>query len=162
MADIFDQINTDIFDDVELDPKDDVLLSEELGEMIREEIKKIPMGEIISDERGRNEKILAAVKAALTKDISATKEKNKKEIEKLKTEMEDFKGKMREKYSDLRNQMLSAPKYEFGGFPLARDSYTTSNVTPTFTLDPTTSTIDDLYNVVGTIIRTLQGSSLIR
>lgn len=42
------------------------------------------------------------------------------------------------------------------------DAYTTSNVTTTRNLDPTTSTIDDLYNVVASLIVSLQGAGIIQ
>lgn len=42
------------------------------------------------------------------------------------------------------------------------DVYTTSNVTTTRNLDPTTSTIDDLYNVVASLIQSLQGAGIIQ
>lgn len=42
------------------------------------------------------------------------------------------------------------------------DVYTTSNVTTKRTLDPTTSTIDDLYNTVASLIVSLQGAGIIQ
>ena len=42
------------------------------------------------------------------------------------------------------------------------DVYTTNNVTTTRTLDPTTSTIDDLYNFVGSLIQSLQGAGIVQ
>lgn len=42
------------------------------------------------------------------------------------------------------------------------DAYTTSNVTTTRTLDPTTSSIDDLYNVVASLIVSLKGAGIIQ
>lgn len=42
------------------------------------------------------------------------------------------------------------------------DVYTTSNVTTTRTLDPTTSTIDNLYNALASLIISLQGAGIIQ
>lgn len=42
------------------------------------------------------------------------------------------------------------------------DQYTTSNVTTTRTLDPTTSSVDALYNVLASLIVSLQGAGIIQ
>lgn len=42
------------------------------------------------------------------------------------------------------------------------DAYTTANVTTTRALDPTTSTIDDLYNVLASLIVSLKGAGILQ
>lgn len=49
-----------------------------------------------------------------------------------------------------------------GGGGTSSDVYSTSNVTTTRNLDPTTSSIDDLYNVLASLIQSLQGAGIIQ
>lgn len=53
-------------------------------------------------------------------------------------------------------------KWKAGSGSSSSDVYTTSNVTTTRALNPTTSSIDALYNVVASLIVSLQGAGIIQ
>lgn len=116
MTDAFDDI--DEFDLVELDSEDKVLYSKELKDLLRREIAKAMNGipQMISKENERQRRMHDTLKSSVLNDI----EKKTAEIEKQLRASQEASSqaidKIRERYDDLRNNILSAPQYQFGGF----------------------------------------------
>lgn len=192
--DIFDRIKLDIFDRVELPVEQKVAFSQEMGELVRDEIRKeiakIPVGKIIARvmerELEKQEAANGLIKASVSREIQKAKGEVKNEIAALKKEETEALEKIRAKYSDLKNGLLSQPAYQFGGFappnPLnhtgeflkntdgtwqglqwaaggggaSLSGYTVTNPNPLKTFDVSTTSIDELARVVGSIIDDLQ------
>ena len=169
LTDVFDRVSLDLFDKVDLDVEDKVIFSDEMRNLIREElaseISKIPIGKIITRvlerEVAKHEKANDSLKASVSKDLTKARSDIKNEVAELKTEIEEFEKKIKEKYAELKNQMLSVPQYQFGGYPLATEAYAASNVTPTRTFDATSTSLDEVASVLGTLIETLKTQKLI-
>ncbi len=134
----------DIFDELELSPEDKILLSEDfknyLIEQIKKEVGKLPIDKIISSVVKKEVEEKSEQGKALEKSVSDKLEKAKKDgsshlnkavsvikgdiqgdlkaaAEKLKKAQDEFMDKMREKYDSLRTEIISQPRYEFGGYP---------------------------------------------
>ena len=125
MPDIFDRISIeDIFDRIDLPVEQKVAFSEEMADLVREELRKeiakIPVGKMIAQmlnkEVAKQERSAGVIKESLTKDIAKTKADIGSQVTALKNEIDEFMEKMRKKYADLKNEMLSQPAYQFGGF----------------------------------------------
>lgn len=139
--DIFDEIDLSLEDKLNLSDEFKKFVLEEVGR----QIKKIPITKIISktiavqlekietkedifDELANEEmqglrenlkKMLGTI-SDFKKDIEAqldkTLDKTKEEVGKLKEAEEKLLDKFKKRYDDLRNDILSQPRYEFGGF----------------------------------------------
>lgn len=124
MSDIFDRIKLDIFDEVELPVEQRIAFSDEMADLVREELRKeiakIPLGKLITKVMEREavklDRSNSSIKEAISRDLSSTKADLKNEVTTLREEIAEFTKKIKAKYADLKNEILSAPQYQFGGF----------------------------------------------
>lgn len=126
MPDIFDRITIeDIFDRVDLPVEQKVAFSDEMANLVRDEIRKeiekIPIGKLITrllaKEAQKVNRSTASLKGEIKKEVSETAADLKKTIEKIKEEEEKEIKKLKDKYADLRNEILASREvYTFGGF----------------------------------------------
>ncbi len=139
--DVFDKLDLSAEDKFAVSDEFKKALSEEL----EKQIKKIPIGKMISeilerellkrdkkdeirDKKGESLVELTAKNIQKSFDETQRLEKSISKIAgdvkaelngalaKLKDEEEKFMNGVREKYDDIRNGLLSQPRYEFGGF----------------------------------------------
>lgn len=114
--DIFDRIKLDVFDKIELSTEEKVIYSGEISDLIREElrteIRKLPVGQIVSDVAKKWTEKQDRTAGSLKESVSAELDKTKKAIE---TQIGDFKSRfnsfadtIKDKHTDLRNEFYAA------------------------------------------------------
>ena len=125
MPDIFDRLTLDIFDRIELPVEEKAVYSKEmqslLKETVREEISNLPIGKLVADsiskamekKNQREQDIEKRIDSTLNKFI----DKINKKMAESSDENQKFFDKMKSKFDDLKNEIASTPRYEFGGFP---------------------------------------------
>lgn len=162
---VFDALELTAFDEVDLPPEDKILYSKELDQLIKQEIKQaiisLPIGKMISEILEKNSHENEKIKKLLSKNIQETKNELQNNIAKFKEELSGSVDKLKKRYDELKTERLNAT-YQLGGFPLAADTYSVSNVTPTKTYNATSTSVDELASVLGTLIATLRTSGLIK
>lgn len=113
--DIFSRIKLDLLDKVDLDPEDKILYSKELIDLIKDELRKelakLPIGQIAADilEKAikNQEKSHDSVKSDIASQIEKAKSEIRNELFKVNESQEKLSDKLKEKYADLRNEIMS-------------------------------------------------------
>lgn len=123
-SDIFDKTNLDLLDKVDLEPEEKILYSDELKKLIHQEISKIPIGIIVSNIFKKfidhQERFSDIFRESLNKEIQKTRAEIQNDLSKLKESEEVLSEKMKKKYADLRNSILSGQSLQqmVGGYVL--------------------------------------------
>ena len=119
--DLFDEIDDDLdlLDEVDLPIEEKVAFSKEIKEAIRQEIARLPIGEIVASIVEKKVSRLDKqneIKKSLEGSIEKISESLKRDIQRITKEIGEFKEKVKKDYVDVKNDVISLPKYQFGGF----------------------------------------------
>lgn len=188
--DLFDTIELDPEDKIIYSEEMRKLIREELANQIAKIPVGEIIAKVLNAEVQRQAKENGKLKSSVKAEVAGVAEKTKKEMAEIKSEISTFQEKIRKRYDDLKNEILSAPKYTFGGFAppnptghagqvlttdgtwsgiswaaasggSSPDVYTVSNLTTTRAFDATSTSMDELANVLGSLIVSLQGAGIL-
>jgi len=120
--DLFNRLNfSDIFERIDLPIEDKVIFSPEMKSLIADELRKeiasLPIGKILSSLVGKHfEELKKSGEDRLKKETFEISKKLSSVREELEKLINGLKDNIKEYRIEFKNDILSLPQYQFGGF----------------------------------------------